>query len=639
MARAIAGALPGAKRRVGNHIECSTGDVVAWCAGHVLALAPPEDYSESWRAWAFETLPILPDHWRHRISSPELVESIGRLLPQASCVVHAGDPDREGQLLVDEVLVHLGWRGPTKRLLVTDLSPAAVHRALDALEPNERYRPLYEAALARQRADWLYGINLTRLYTLRARLAGYRGGVVSIGRVQTPVLGLIVRRDREIETFVAKPFYAVEGLFRTSAGEEFRGAWAVGKEHAAVTDSEGRLLSRALANTIGRKVEGQPAVVAAHDVKPNAEASPLPYSLADLQVDGGRKLGFSAARVLELAQRLYELQLLTYPRSDCTHLPEGHFEDAMGILDTISSSAPRLAEACRAADPSRRGRAWNNARITAHHAIIPTANRISAPLSAEELALYELVALRYVQQFLGQFEYLQTTATIQVAGETFAARGRQVLVLGWRAFDRQSAEPSEESESKDAERAPLPALSLGQQLLCRQAKVVPKTTKPPKPFTDATLIEAMCGVAKFVTDPRAKKILRDTDGIGTPATRASIIQVLFERTYVERRKKQIRSTPVGRALIDALPAVATTPDMTAIWEAGVRQINERQLALDRFHDAVVGQLGELVVRGKAAGPLSLPTVPVAQRPSTPRRSEGPRAASTRRQDRRAGVAR
>lgn len=280
--------------------------------------------------------------------------------------MHSGDPDREGQLLVDEVLQHLGWKGPTERLLVTDLSPAAVQCALRALEPNERFRPLYEAALARQRADWLYGLNLTRLYTLRARLGGYQG-VLSVGRVQTPLLGLIVRRDREIERFVSKPFYGVHATFRTADGAEFRGHWAVGKEHEAASDPEGRLLSRPVADAVSRKVAGQPAVVATHDQKQETEAAPLPYSLADLQVDAGRKLGLSAAQVLEIAQRLYERQLITYPRSDCGYLPEEHFAQARGVLDGVVAHAPRLSDACAAADVQRRGKAWNDAKITAHH--------------------------------------------------------------------------------------------------------------------------------------------------------------------------------------------------------------------------------------------------------------------------------
>jgi len=602
LARAIAAAMPGNSRQAGHHLQCSNGDVVAWCAGHILETAPPEDYTAGLKHWSLETLPIIPDHWKHRVSRPELVDSLGMLLARATRVVHAGDPDREGQLLVDEVLLHLGWKGPTDRLLVTDLSPPAVRRALDALEPNERYRPLFEAALARQRADWLYGMNLTRLYTLRAGLAGYRG-VLSVGRVQTPLLGLIVRRDREIEAFVSKPFYGVEATLRTAEGSEFKAHWAVGKE-SQFTDDDGRLLDRRIAEAVAQRTAGQPAVVATHEQKRETEAPPLPYSLADLQVDAGRKLALSAAQVLELAQRLYELQLLTYPRSDCSHLPEEHWGQARGVLRAIAAASPGLAEACAAADPSRRSKAWNDAKVTAHHAIIPTVGEPSS-LSEPERALYELVALRYVQQFLPPFEYLRTKVALTVAGEAFEARGRQVLVLGWKTFERQSGE-HEEASDEEQDTSTLPPLRSGQALLCRSTRVVENRTQPPKPFTDATLIQAMCNVAKYVSDARAKKLLQDADGIGTPATRASIIERLFERRFIERRKKQIRSTPLGRALIAALPTVATTPDQTAVWESAMRRIHHRELGLDRFLTVITEQLSELVRRGKAQGPLSVP---------------------------------
>lgn len=370
LARAIVAALPGPNQRKGLHIACASGDIVAWCAGHVLELAPPEDYSAALRTWAFETLPVVPDRWQHRVSSRELVGSLERLLAKATRVVHAGDPDREGQLLIDEVLEYLGWQGGTDRLLITDLSPAAILRALSKLEPNERFRSLYTAALARQRADWLYGMNLSRLYTVRARLGGYEG-ILSVGRVQTPVLGLIVQRDREIERFVSKPFYAVEATVRTAAGDELKARWVVGEEYGRFSDADGRLISREVAEAIAQRTSSGTAVVTRLEQKREAQAAPLPYSLAALQVDAGRRLGLSAAHVLELAQRLYERELITYPRSDCSYLPEDHFGQAREVVAGIAVKAPRLASACAAADFTRRGRAWNDAKVTAHHAIIP----------------------------------------------------------------------------------------------------------------------------------------------------------------------------------------------------------------------------------------------------------------------------
>jgi DNA topoisomerase III len=609
LGRAIAAAIPGQHRRTRLHIECANGDVVAWCAGHVLEMAPPQDYSAALERWTLETLPIVPTIWKHRVTASELVAAIRRLLAKAERVVHAGDPDREGQLLVDEVLLHLGWRGPTDRLLITDLSLDAVRAKLKALEPNERYRPLYEAALARQRADWLYGLNLTRLCTLRARLGGYRD-VVSVGRVQTPVLGLIVRRGREIDNFVSKPFFGVEALLRTSTGVVLKAVWAVGKELAAALDPDGRLLDRELAARTAARVAGKVGRVTQHEENPHAEEAPLPYSLATLQIDASRQLGLSAARVLEVAQRLYERQLVTYPRSDCSYLPDAHRQQARGVLDAVAAHAPALEQARSMVDLSRRSRAWNGGKVTAHHGIIPTATAGSGVhLDETERSLYELVARRYVQQFMPEFEYVQTRVEIDIGGERFMARGRRTVGRGWRELQPRGSEPDEaapEEREAAADDIVVPPLAVGESLVCAGARVLEKRTQPPKPFTDASLIQAMIQVAKYVTDPQARQILVGTDGIGTPATRAEIIERLFKRGYVERRKKQIRSTPVGRALIAALPAVATRPDMTAVWESHLARVQDRQLSLERFIAAVQGQLGELVERGKAAGPLVLP---------------------------------
>ena len=250
-------------------------------------MAPPEAYGDAYKTWRLESLPITPRDWKLEVSSPELLASIRRLLRDAKRVVHAGDPDREGQLLVDEVLHFLGYRGPVDRLLVRDLSPEAVRRQLGALEPNGKYRSLYESALARQRADWLYGMNMTRLYTLLGRGPAGQGGVLSVGRVQTPLLGLIVARDRAIAEFRPVPYYVVAAEMRAGGGETFRAVWAPAP--GAQLDPEGRLLSREAAEAVRERVRGQEGRVAECGEERKTEAPPLPYSLADLQVDAGRR--------------------------------------------------------------------------------------------------------------------------------------------------------------------------------------------------------------------------------------------------------------------------------------------------------------------------------------------------------------
>jgi DNA topoisomerase-3 len=631
LARAIADALPGPATRARDHIRCGPSDVVAWCAGHILETAPPEAYGEAYKAWRLDVLPIVPREWRLEPKAPELLSAIARLLKHADRVVHAGDPDREGQLLVDEVLSFLGYRGPVERLLISDLSPPAVRQKLGALEPNAKYRPLSDSALARQRADWLYGINMTRLYTLLGRQTGY-DGVLSVGRVQTPLLGLIVRRDRAIERFKPSPYFTVTATLQTESGAQFRATWLPGPEHEAHLDDEKRLLRRQIAEAVIRSTQGAGATVASRADKPCTEPAPLPYALADLQMDAGKRLGLSAQEVLDAAQSLYEThQLLTYPRSDCPYLPEAHHAQAPAVLAAAARQVPALATLVGRADRSRRSKAWADGKVTAHHAIIPTpaAGPVRA-LTAHEAAVYELVSRRYLAQFFPAHEAVQTELAIHFAGATFRATGRRVVAPGWKAvLSNGAAESDDEPKAPEGDNPSLPDVQMGDRLLAVSVSVADKKTQPPKPFTDASLIDAMCNVAKFVSDAATKKILSDADGIGTPATRAAIIETLFERGYVERVKKTVVSTPTGRALVDALPAVATTPDMTAVWEAAMRAIVERRQSLDLFLTRVEAQLRQLVEQGKARGAIAV-AAPPAPAPRAVDARRAPSRGSTRR---------
>ena len=312
LARAIAAVLPGPPQRRDGYLQCGPEDVVAWCAGHILELAPPDAYDPAFKQWRLEPLPITPKDWKLAVSAPDLLKTIKSLLPKASCVVHAGDPDREGQLLIDEVLAFLGYRGPVERLLVSDLNPPAVRKALAEIQSNSRFRGLYEAALARQRADWLYGINLTRLYTLLGRAGGY-DGILSVGRVQTPLLGLIVRRDAEIDAFRPRAYHLVQIGARCAAGA-FTANWQPREDAGALVDEQRRLVSREHALALQAKVSGQRGVVARRARERKVESPPLPYSLPELQIDAGRRLGLSPTQTLDGAQSLYEQhRLITYP--------------------------------------------------------------------------------------------------------------------------------------------------------------------------------------------------------------------------------------------------------------------------------------------------------------------------------------
>jgi DNA topoisomerase-3 len=616
LARAIADVLPHAQRR-DNFIECGD-DLVAWCAGHILELANADAYDPEFKQWRLEHLPITPREWKLAVKTPELLKTIKSLLPHVDVVINAGDPDREGQLLVDEVLDHLRYRGPVQRILINDLNPSAVRKALSALQPNTNFRHLYEAALGRQRADWLFGINMTRLYTVLGRDAGYQGGTLSVGRVQTPLLGLIVRRDLEIEQFVAKPYFSIVAEF-AGAAQPFEATWRPGPAADDALDADGRLVNPTFAAAVERKTTGQRGSVSKASREKKADAPPLPYSLADLQIDAGRKLGLNPKTILEICQALYEEhRLTTYPRSDCSYLPEGHLSQTGDVVRAIAGVHPQLAAAAAAANLSLRSRAWNDAKVTAHHAIIPTPrSSASKPLSAHERNVYDLIARRYLAQFFPAFEYHQLEAELVVAGERFVAKGRQPIASGWRRLYESSAE-KEDLAAKDPDAAAadddvdphslIPPLEQGQVLQVAKARVIEKKTKPPRRFTAASLVQAMTGIARYVSNPQIKALLRETDGIGTPATQANIIQTLFDRGYIEEHKRQIVSTPTARALIRVLPTVATQPDMTAVWESTLRKVQEGQAPLDGFLAAVRTQLADLVARAKSGGPLKLPGV-------------------------------
>jgi DNA topoisomerase-3 len=609
LARAIADVLPAPQRRSRTHIECGAHDVVAWCAGHILQPAPPEAYGDHYKTWRLDALPIAPTDWKLQVSTPELYRAIKCLLQSAARVVHAGDPDREGQLLVDEVLAHARYRGPVERLLIRDLSPEAVRKALGALEPNEKYRPLSDSALARQRADWLYGMNMTRLYTLLGRAAGYQG-VLSVGRVQTPVLGLIVTRDRAIAEFRPRAYYVVAAEIQAGGDARFRATWVPSPE--ASLDDEGRLLDPKVATAACARVLGKPGRVVSHTRDKKTQAPPLPYALADMQVEAGKRLSMSAKAVLDVCQSLYEThRLITYPRSDCSYLPEGHHGQVREVLAAIGMHAPPFGPFARKADLSLRSKAWNDKKVTAHHAIIPTPRASPASMNDAERAVYALIASRYLAQFYGPHAFLQTRLELEIAGERFIATGRQTISAGWTALSAdletfpQAEGAKGEPDAEPANTGPLPPLPAGAHVTVTAASVLNKETCPPKPFTDGSLIAAMCAIAKYVTDPGAKKILTEADGIGTPATRAAILETLFERGYVERKSKAIVSTSTGRDLIAGLPNVATTPDLTAVWEAALRAIHDGRHSLDAFLARINVQLRTLVDQGRALGRIAV----------------------------------
>ena len=600
LGRAIADVLPKPHEKGDGYIRVATGDVVSWCVGHLLEQVEPEAYDPAFKRWQWTTLPIVPERWevKPRSSSRKQLTVLKQWVKQADELVHAGDPDREGQLLVDEVIDYLAVpklkREQMLRCLISDLNPPAVRRALETLRSNREFIPLSTSALARSRADLLYGINMTRAYTLLARGSGSQA-LLSVGRVQTPVLGLVVRRDAEISAFVSKPYYQVVAHLRTETGSPVLAEWQPSAACLPWQDEEGRVLSRSLAENVASRITGQPGIVRSYHSARVKQSAPLPYSLSSLQIDAAKQLALTPKQTLSCCQSLYERhKLITYPRSDCRHLPLEHHGQAVGVAAAIKVVQPGLSAAVEGADWSLRSAAWNDSKVTAHHAIIPTSRPLAgAALSSDELALYTLIARQYLMQFYPPLQRQESRAEIDIAGGCFIAKGRQVIQPGWRAL-LPAGKTDDEAESL------LPVLREGQSLPCERGEVLDKQTQPPKPFTDATLLAAMTGIARYVQDPSLKQVLRETDGLGTEATRAGILDLLFQRGFLLHQGKSIRASETGRALIQALPPVATLPDMTARWEHALSAIEQRTLAYQAFITPLQQELAQLVGDAQAS---------------------------------------
>ena len=604
--RALANVLPGEKTKKESHIQCGD-DVVAWASGHLLRLFDPEDYDSNFKVWSLDTLPVIPERWQYKaaVRTKALLDGLGKLLQSADSVVHAGDIDREGQLLVDNILQHFNWKGPTLRLLINDVNPDAIRKALQNMKDNEHHHPTFLAGQARSYADWIAGFNLTRWCTLHAENAGYdlQGKVFSVGRVQTPTLGLVVRRDREIENFVSKPYYVLVCALNLSDNRRIVGRMKMKEStdsspgtqiphDSPLIESTEPSVSKEACKLLCEKIRGKGEITGV-DKKVHRKTPPLPYSLSKLQIDASKL--YDVTDTLLHAQKLYEQGYICYPRTDCPYIPEVHHAQAPLVLDAIAAACPDLRDLLIGADVSRESPAWNDSKIKEHHAIIPTVKvPLEGALSDVERKIYNLIARRYALQFLPDCEYEETTVEFSAGGEIFRASGRTVLVPGWTRWDKEEAKDREE----DADLSILPSVSVGETGEA-EPTVEEKKTTPPKRFTYDTLLGAMNSIHLYVQDPAIRKQLKELDGIGTAATQESILALLFERGYIEKRKKQVFSTPIGRALIDLLSAgksaMFVTPDLTALWEQEMTRIENGERS-QKIFVAEVGAMVEEIVK-------------------------------------------
>jgi DNA topoisomerase-3 len=618
LGRAIADVLPKPHKKGDGYIMAANGDCVSWCIGHLLEQAEPDAYDDAYKSWKLEHLPIVPQTWKlvPKSKTRTQLSALRKLVKQASSIINAGDPDREGQLLVDEVIAYLGVKGDklnqVKRLLISDLNPQAVTRALGQLRSNRDFIPLSTSALARSRADWLYGMNMTRAYTIQGRKVGYQG-VLSVGRVQTPLLGLVVRRDDEIADFKPKDFFEVLAHLLTDKQQTFTAKWQPSEACQPYMDEDGRVLAKGLAGNVVARISGKPAQVTKLEAKDKRQNPPLPYSLSALQIDAAKRFGLSAKEVLDTCQSLYERhKLITYPRSDSRYLPKDQHALAPKVLHAVLKGAPALVDGSDAPNAKLKSKAWDDSKVDAHHAIVPTEKvaNLSA-LSSNEAKLYQHVARQYLAQFYPAYVYAETVVEVTIAGGLFSTKARQDKILGWKQLFKRSASANpanqtnnDVTDDEDAVQS-LPPLMNGQILHCERGELLQKMTQAPKHFTDATLLGAMTGISRYVTDSEIKKILKETDGLGTEATRAGIIELLFKRGYLIRQGKSILATPVGTGLIRSLPESATTPDMTALWENSLDAISQKRLKYDAFMQPLLSTLDGLITQATSQLPSAL----------------------------------
>jgi len=587
----------------GNYWEVGE-DKVCWLFGHMYEQVAPDEYDIRYKKWVLDDLPIIPEKWKLKVAGDKgsHIQGIKTLLKGASKVVNAGDAAREGQLLVDELLVENGWDpfdSNTLRIWVRSVARKDLLDALKTMQPNSSKENLYWSAVCRQRADWLHGMNLSRLYTILARQAGVDQRV-SVGRVQTPTLGIVVNRDLEIKNFKPVDHYLPTGQFIHKNGS-FGGTWII-PEDCPGLDTEGRLIDKSFADQVAERISGKTGVISSYNSSDKSKAAPLPYSLSALQTECSAKFGLSAQGTLDVAQKLYETyKITTYPRSDSRYLPTAILKDeAPGIIEALKG-APGVGEAASGANLSLKSSAWNDAKVSDHHGIIPTGDATAANIAKLEgidRKVFDLIAKTFIAQFYPAQRWKALSAEVDVDGDKFKASGRREIDAGWKVV--YTGEIAQDDEGEDVGQT-LPEMQKSDPVSVEMGEVQSKRTTPPSHFTDGTLIAAMTQIHKFVTDPETKKKLKENDGLGTEATRASMIEKLIKTKFMARKgKNQLVSTTTGQSIIQTLPVDVTDPGLTAVWEGYLDRISKGEITSEKFLEVQASDLVKRIEAGKKA---------------------------------------
>ena len=598
VARDLTDALPGTFENHESYYE-SEDTVITFAVGHLVELIAPEEYDERFKKWRMDDLPIIPDEFRLHARDKKAEKQLKVIHKQlqrddVDKVVNACDAGREGELIFAYIYETSGVDKPVERLWINSLTKTAIKEGFEHLRPGEQLRPLEAAARSRSEADWLVGMNATRAATIRGR--AWVGGVVSLGRVQTPTLALLVKREREIQAFVPEPYWLVHAQF----DPRYEGLWFEGDET--------RLKDAERADAIADKVSGAEGLVESVERKEQSERAPLLYDLTSLQRDANRRFGFSARRTLQAAQSLYEdKKAITYPRTSSRWLSG----DLVPQLKPTAATLVPIGEYAAAArfvlglQQLPLARVVNDSKVSDHHAIIPTdVDHDVSRFSPDERRVFDLVARRFLAVFHPPARYARTTVVTLVEEQRFRSRGKITLEAGWRGVygllseeEQQAARQDEEGENESAE---LPPLEQGQSVKCAKAEVEAKETKPPPRYTEATLLSAMETAGKLIDDEELREAMKE-GGLGTPATRAETIETLIRREYIERAGKDLTPTPKGLQVITMLEEhPLTSPELTGSWEKRLTDIehgdDDRSKFIDDIADftrATVDKIAEL----------------------------------------------
>ncbi len=574
LARAIAEGLGSTQSKGDGYIQVGQ-DKVTWCFGHLLALKNPDEYDDIYKKWEMETLPF-------NISKLELkpikgkesqVRIIKKLLSEATEVVNAGDPDEEGQLLVDELLEYYNNKKPVKRVLINDNTKSSVQKALSKLQDNKDFLGLRNSAYVRSVADWKYGLNLTRAYTLKAQESNYKGGVLSVGRVQTPILNLVYEREQEVNNHVKELYYNIV----TDNGFKL----VIAKDKL----EDGLCKDKAYLQTIlDNALSYNDFTIKSIEVKKQENQPPLPYNLLELQADANKKYKYKPDQVKDITQSLREKhKAITYNRSDCQYLTEEHYEQRAEVLETIKNN---LKIEISNIDRNLKHKTFNNKNVSAHHAIIPTINNLDvSKFSKDELVIYKMIADRYLVLFLPP-EVLEKTSLLATNSTDleFVASFSKVLQIGFRSYLNNKEEIETEVEREAY------SYKEGDKADFKDIKITEHETKPKQLYTFATLLKDLTSVAKYVKNPEIKKLLQEKDkdkkgesgGIGTPATRDTIIKLLIDRNFMFEDKGKLVTTQLGKDFLKILPSRAKQPDMTALWSEKQFEIKQGSLSVEDF---------------------------------------------------------